>query len=347
MNAERVAAIASAVLYEGYILYPYRPSALKNRQRFNFGVLAPRDCRAVDPSTPSFIQAQCLATVPERALEDRVSPRARVMIFVRFLHLTTRRVERGPKSGAVDRDALPEGEWQEAIEREVAVDARLVDLAKDVVRWSFAFDAAHDVTPGSRPDDATTRVSRNHERLCGDLAVSATAVGEGVWRVTVHVENTTPVTGRNDPARGGMLSQSMVSTHVVLNIAAGEFVSLLDPPADLADRAAVCVNTGVWPVLVGDEGDRDAILASPIILYDYPQIAPESAGDFFDGTEIDEMLVLRILTMTDREKDEMRAGDPRARRLLERTESLPDEQLATLHGALRGLRPSPGLARHE
>ena len=56
------------------------------------------------------------------------------------------------------------------------------------------------------------------------------------------------------------------------------------------------------------------MLCSPIILYDYPKIAPESAGDFFDGTEMDEMLTLRVLTLTDAEKQEMRNGDPRARR---------------------------------
>ncbi len=47
---------------------------------------------------------------------------------------------------------------------------------------------------------------------------------------------------------------------------------------------------------------------SPIILYDYPQIAPESAGDFFDSTEMDEMLTLRIMTLTDDEKSDMRDG---------------------------------------
>jgi hydrogenase maturation protease len=82
------------------------------------------------------------------------------------------------------------------------------------------------------------------------------------------------------------------------------------------------------------------MLSSPIILYDYPQIAPESAGDLFDGTEIDEILTLRIMTLTDAEKREMRGVDERARRILERTETLPAEQLMKLHGAMRTLRPS-------
>jgi len=79
-------------------------------------------------------------------------------------------------------------------------------------------------------------------------------------------------------------------------------------------------------------------LSSPIILYDYPQIAPESAGELFDSTEIDEILTLRILTLTDEEKREMRNLDDRGRRILERTETMPLEQLMKLHGAVRGLR---------
>jgi hypothetical protein len=79
------------------------------------------------------------------------------------------------------------------------------------------------------------------------------------------------------------------------------------------------------------------MLSSPIILYDYPQIAPESPGDFFDGAEIDEILSLRIMTMTEEEKREMRESDERTRQILERTETLPEEQLMKLHGALRGL----------
>ena len=71
-----------------------------------------------------------------------------------------------------------------------------------------------------------------------------------------------------------------------------------------------------------------------------PQIAPESAGNLFDGTEIDEILALRILTLTDEEKSEMREGDERAREILERTEALPAEQFAKLHGTLRGLHPA-------
>lgn len=140
-------------------------------------------------------------------------------------------------------------------------------------------------------------------------------------------------------SRDQALMRALVSTHTVLGVREGEFVSLLDVPEDLRDSASTCVNTGTYPVLVGEQGDRDLMLSSPIILYDYPRIAPESAGDLFDSTEIDEILTLRILTLTDDEKREMRQVDDRARQILERTESMPLEQLMKLHGAVRGLRP--------
>ncbi len=114
----------------------------------------------------------------------------------------------------------------------------------------------------------------------------------------------------------------------------------MDPPAGLREAVAQCKNVGTWPVLVGDPGQRDAMLSSPIILYDYPQIAPESPGSLFDGTEIDEILTLRILTLSDEEKIEMAGTDERARQILERTDSLPPEQLMKMHGALRSLHPT-------
>ena len=89
------------------------------------------------------------------------------------------------------------------------------------------------------------------------------------------------------------------------------------------------------------------MLSSPIILYDYPQIAAESPGDLFDSTEIDEILSLRIMTLSDEEKAEIRAGDEQARRILERTESLPPEQFMKLHGALARTREAEGISRRR
>ena len=158
-------------------------------------------------------------------------------------------------------------------------------------------------------------------------------------KITVRILNLTALEDAAGKSRDDALMRSFVSTHTILGVRGGEFVSLLDPPASFGEAAALCQNVGTYPVLAGEEGARDCMLSSPIILYDYPQIAPESAGDLFDGTEIDEILTLRIMTLTDEEKREMRGADERARQILERTEALPAEQLMKMHGAMRSLRP--------
>jgi hydrogenase maturation protease len=171
----------------------------------------------------------------------------------------------------------------------------------------------------------------------GEVTLSSQRVRRDIWKVSVSVRNLTPC-----PAgctADALQMRSFLSTHAILHVGGGEWLSLLDPPADARDLVPSCLNVGVWPVMVGEAHERDAMLASPIILYDYPKIAPESAGEFFDSTEIDEMLSLRILTMTDGEKQEMRDGDERARRMLERTEQLSSGDLLKLHGVLRELRP--------
>lgn len=91
-------------------------------------------------------------------------------------------------------------------------------------------------------------------------------------------------------------------------------------------------------MLIGDKGRQDTVLSAPIILYDYPQIAPESPGDFFDLTEIDELLTLRTMTLTDDEKREVRGTDSRAAAVLDRADGLPEEILARLHGSVRYFR---------
>jgi hydrogenase maturation protease len=164
-----------------------------------------------------------------------------------------------------------------------------------------------------------------------------------VVKISVRVNNRRQFDHRESFEAGDRseaLLYSLVSTHLILGVGAGEFVSLLEFPEGFAELAEQCNNIGTWPVLVGDHADT--MLSSPIILYDNPQIAPESAGNLYDSTEIDEILSLRILTLTDDEKREMRETDDRTREILERTENMPQEQLMKLHGVLRGLTPAQG-----
>jgi hydrogenase maturation protease len=328
MNQTLAEKIANAVLYEGYILYPYRPSALKNRQRFNFGVLLPPLYSAAQPGAESWLtQTECLMLGAANTTLE---------VKARFLHLR-------------ERSTSTQGSpcWQEAVEREMSVSSlRLPELGERPQSWQFFFPAARETeTRHDARGGVTGEIVRRQAALEATVEVrladggAQTEQGQ-LFRLTVRVSNQTPFENARYRSRDEALLYSLVSTHTILRVRGGEFISLLDPPAQFRAAAAACQNVGAWPALVGAAGTCDTLLSSPIILYDYPQIAPESAGDFFEGAEIDEMLTLRVLTLTDEEKHEVRDGDARAREILERTEALPVERLMKLHGALRGLRPS-------
>lgn len=206
-------------------------------------------------------------------------------------------------------------------------------------RLDFSFLASCATELLGRPNDPVAGILiRRQQAVAGTVEVVAQPVGRACFKIAVRLENQTPFEDKAWPSRDQALMQSFISTHTILTVRDGEFVSLLDPPQEYRENAA-CRNMGTYPVLVGQEGERDMLLSSPIILYDYPQIAPESAGDLFDSTEIDEILTLRILTLTDEEKEEARQADERVKALLERTESLSPELLMKLHGTMRSLRP--------
>jgi len=327
MNFARADQIAKAVLYEGYMLYPYRPSSVKNRQRWNFGVVYPQAYSdAQGGEEPSSMRTECLV---------RGSAATMLEGKVRFLRLQTRSANASlPPTGS-----LPEG-WQEAVERDIALPScSLERLCQAAVKREFAFQPRTVIDPDSNGNgEIVGTVERRQAAIEGTVDFAAESVRDDRFRISIHLRNTTqlatPVRNRDEA-----LMHSLISTHMILGVQGGEFISLLEPPEDLYELAARCKNVGVWPVLVGEEGQHDTLLASPIILYDYPQIAPESAGDLFDGTEIDEILSLRIMTLTDDEKREIRQSDDRARQILERTEAMPAEQFMKLHGAVRGLRP--------
>jgi hypothetical protein len=226
--------------------------------------------------------------------------------------------------------------WQEAVERDVRVPELTVrDLLDHPHTHPFVFEASE--TRESPVEGSPAEIRRRHERIAGVIEVTAQTIDAEVAKITIRTTNRSLVPPDAIADQDAILMRTFASTHTILHTPNGEWISLLEPPAESAVAASACRNTGAWPVLLGDEAkhEHDTMLASPIILYDYPKIAPESAGDLFDGGEIDEILTLRIMTMTDAEKAEMRQVDGYARRILERTESLPSEQLLRMHGVLR------------
>ena len=94
-------------------------------------------------------------------------------------------------------------------------------------------------------------------------------------------------------------------------------------------------------MLAGRPGERDLLLISPIILYDHPEIAEQSEGALYDSTEIDEILTLRVMTMTDEEKAQARATDPLAAQIIDRCDSMSPEAMQQLHGVLRNPHARP------
>jgi len=314
--------IADAVLYEGYVLYPYRASSGKNQARFQFGVLVP-EAYAVTGGESAAMQTECLVEPDAGAVC--------IEVRVRCLQLLSRTLVQPPP---VDRPPT----WDEGLERVMDLPSLdLADLSRTARSFDFSFPGGREVQEQSAEGGGTVVVAREWWPVEARIDVAAASVGRSV-RLRVRIENVTdwfvPLAAP-PPSRDLALRRSLVGVHTFIRVANGAFVSLLEPPAWAAEPAASCVNSGTWPVLVGDPGRRDIMLSSPIILYDYPAVAPESPGDFCDGTEIDELLALRVMTLTDSEKREARATDARAREILERADSLPPEMLERLHGTMR------------
>ncbi len=344
MTFEREKEIADAILYEGYILYPYRASAVKNRQRWTFGGVFPRG-----------VEDEISTMKTEILL--RADAAARIEILVRFLQTQKRQVRKPSPLGlggaiyervaALDVEGQRFVSWDEAVECEItASEILLSEVLSRPRRITFRAPAQEAVeTIYARGGAVAGTVTRTREPLEGLLEIFATELGDGVSRLGVAVTNTTKLPTPEPLSRADAQNYAFMSTHMLMHAPSGEFISILDPPIHLQAAAEKCGNQGTWPVLVGEEGKRDKILSSPIILYDYPKVAPESKGPFFDGAEIDEMLALRVLTLTDDEKREMMAADPRTKAMLERCEAMSGPDFATLHGALRPAEASDLKAR--
>jgi hypothetical protein len=314
VNLDAVRRIADAVLYEGYILYPYRASSQKNRSRWQFGVVMAPGYAAVDPSESSVTQS-------EWVLEHSGQPA--VQVILRFLQVQRRSTE-----GAA-------GSWDEAVEREIEFTFGPGELLGSELAREFSVPGGEDREPSP---DAGIAV-RRREPLAGQVCVRTSPV-PGPWRAVrlqVRVENRSAA----EPApavRDDALPTALVAAHLIVTVTGGEFISMTDPPEWAKPAVAQCQNNGCWPVLAGPDGGRQVMLASPIILYDHPELAPESPGELYDGTEIDEILTLRTLALSDEEKLEARATDPRAAALIDRVESMDAPTMERLHGTIRGLR---------
>jgi hypothetical protein len=341
-HLEHVRKVADAILYEGYLLYPYRGTAQKNRARFQFGVLVPPAYTEVDGCELAASQTECLVECPDDA---------EVRVLVRFLQLQQRIVQAAPAGSggwrevsALQVDGREYTAWDEAAERqqEAAVTVSAL-LGQGQVRefQTGSGEVSEDLTDAA--GRTAGRLIRRWAAVDGLIRLNAERMAGpyGALRLRVRVENRTapPASPRT---RDEALRHSLIAAHVLIGVSDGTFLSQTDPPEWAAAETAACVNIGTWPVLAGPADCRDLVLSSPVILYDHPEVAAESAGDLFDATEIDEILTLRTLALTDDEKREARATDRRAAEIMDRLDTMPPEMLERMHGAIRYLKSVPG-----
>lgn len=328
---EQARAVADAVLYEGYLLYPYRANSSKNQSRWQFGVLGPQGAAEAGIGEDDTLSAQMLVQSNGAASLSGV---------VRFLQLQHRGAERDVGDGRFEQvDELATGStswvtWDEAVEREVAVDRFPVSSLPRTVDISIPAGSEVESLEGGR-------LIRTRRALHGHVDISAERDGE-LLRISVEVRNTAPPAADKDDA----IATSLIGTHLLMEVSDGEFVSLLEPPDSAEAAVARCRQHRCFPVLAGPAGTHDLVLVSPIILYDHPEIAEQSKGTLYDSTEIDEILTLRVMTMTDEEKAQARATDPLAAQIIDRCDSMSPEAMLDLHGVLRNPHtptPEPGL----
>lgn len=340
---DRARLIADAVLYEGYVLYPYRASARKNQLRWQFGVIAPKGLIDTVGSDPWSRQTECIIEADAKASID---------VQLRCLHVQSRTIEETSdgteyrRVESLDVDGKTLTTWDEAVEAQVDI-ANVVfdplDPGSELEHVTvYGLDDRTEVEAVTNAaGDVVGRVTRCRQPVTGVIRIGAEWL-EGWYplvKLRVRVENYTAWRD-GDASRDEIVRHSLVAAHTLLAVRNGSFISMLDPPEFAAPAVAACENEGTFPILVGEEGARDVMLSSPIILYDYPEIAPESAGDLCDSTEIDEILALRVLTLTDDEKREARGTDARAAEILDRIDAMPPEIFERLHGAVRSLRPA-------
>jgi hypothetical protein len=176
--------------------------------------------------------------------------------------------------------------------------------------------------------EADATVEFAFDNVQGRVRLATTPLEDGLVRVAMCVHNTTDVPEGLD--RAAALRSSLRSTHLVAHSPGGRFASPVTPGLTAAAAVAACEHINIFPVLATP--NDDTVLGATIVLPDHPQIAPESHGDLFDATEIEEALLLHVLALSDPERESIAQQDPKVREMLARAEAEGPEALKRLHG---------------
>jgi hypothetical protein len=288
----KIEQIADAILYEGYNLFPFRKSALKNQKRFNFGIVSPKTWAENKTNESFFQRTECLIFSEKKDFT--------ISLKTRFLQIEN-----------------SNDDWQATIPREVENDFNLSEILDHEKTFKFNFST-----------------EKKFLKINGAIKVSVAKLDDKLFKFTLILENSSEINEVKDSSSEDVLPISFLSTHSIFEIKNGKFVSLLETPTEFELYAKTCENVGTFPVLVGDKEKQNYILSSPIILYDFPAVAENSFDNFFDGTEIDELMVLSILALTDEEKSEVRKTDEKAAAILDKLENAKPEELMKLHAQM-------------
>lgn len=278
---EKIELIADAILYEGYALFPYRKNALKNRKRFNFGVLSPKVWAEKQTNEQYFQQTEILFSADENA---------KIFFKIRYLQLESKE------------------DWQTAHERTIENSAEIIEKKE-------------------------FEISDSKFQIDGKVQIETENICENLFKLNLKIENLTENSSFKNASREEILPFSFVSTHTIFELENGEFISAIEPPQEFSTFSKL-ENINCFPVLVGDQDKRNFMLSAPIILYDFPEIAQNSFDNFFDGLEIDELMVMNLLALTENEKEEIKKTDAKTRKILEKIENASAEDLLKLHAKM-------------
>ncbi len=298
-----VEALVSSLLYEGYALYPYTPG-VKNATPTPFGIVYPSGYADAQPAAYPMLRLECV-------LEG--SPGAEVSGTVRFLQAA--------------------GEGHRGLERriEVGVGVKLADLTREARRYDFSFprEAGEGEVRGHAEMEAEMlgpELARIKLTVCND-----TVIGEGVpgWD-----------TPEADVPRGEALQWSLLSVHPMVEVGDGAtFISPLERDGEAGAAVEACDVKNTFPVLVGK--DDKAVLGAAIVVPEHPELAPESLGNLFDNTEIEEALLLHVQVLSDDERESInQQNDPAVREMIERAEKTTGDEMMSLHGRLTYTEPA-------
>ncbi|KAA9038578.1 hypothetical protein FW778_13550 [Ginsengibacter hankyongi] len=330
--------LTHTLLYEGYSLYPYYRSAVKNQKPIPFGVIFPKDYNAYHEHSHSKMQSQSIITGDNDLT---------VSVTVRFLHLRKTELFQKANNEKDNEDYIPVSNldingkfynsgWQ-TVERKITTgDIGLTQLAKGGISIPIEFDNMNEgeLILNEKNVVVAKSVSSISE-ITGSILISAESIIESTdsFRITVVVTNTTGLENANTISRDEAIMQSFLSTHIILQTLQGEFISQQDTPVKWTTATAGCTNINTWPIVI--DKSNTTLLSSPIILYDHPEINPQSSGDLFDSTEIEEALLLHVNLLTEEDRNRIGTEDEKMNAMLKKVNGLTPEDLHQYHSMLK------------